>query len=113
MIPGMNPRQMQHMMRQMGMSQEELDATEVIIKTPNKTLVFSNPSVQQIKMQGQTTFQLSGEFTESEPKLEIQISESDLEMVMGQAGVSKEEARKALEKSEGDIAQAIVTLSSD
>ncbi len=111
MIPGVNPRQMQQMMRQMGMSQDELDATEVIIKTKGgKCLVFENPSVQKITMQGQTTFQLSGDFIEQEDKVEISISKDDLNMVVEQAGVSIDEARKALEESNGDIAEAIVKL---
>lgn len=111
MIPGVNPRQMQHMMRQLGMSQEELDASEVIIKTKSgKILVFEEPSVQKVTMQGQTTFQLSGEYTEKEEELKIEISQDDIDMVSEQAGVSKDEARKALETTKGDIAEAIVTL---
>ena len=113
MIPGVNPRQMQQMMRKMGMSQEDIGATEVIIKTSTKTLVFKNPDVQKITMQGQTTFQLSGNYTESELQVEVSISDEDIEMVSGQAGVSSDEARKALEESKGDIAQAIVSLSSN
>ena len=48
------------MMRQMGMSQEELDAIQVIIKTSDKELVFNAPNVQKVTMQGQTTFQIMG-----------------------------------------------------
>ena len=111
MIPGVNPRQVQQMMRQMGMSQEELSATQVIIKTSDKTYTFDNPSVQKISMQGQTTFQLSGDFTEDTPKLEVNISEDDIKMVSEQAGVSETQAKEALEKTSGDIAEAIVNLS--
>jgi nascent polypeptide-associated complex subunit alpha len=100
------------MMRQMGMSQEEIEASRVIIETPNKKYIFENPSVQKIKMQGQTNFQVSGNFKEEEIKLEIQISPDDIDTVIEQAGVSKEEARKALEEAKGDIAQAIINLSS-
>ncbi len=110
MIPGVNPRQLQHMMRQMGMSQEELEATQVIIKTPTKNLIFDNPNVQKVTMQGQTTFQLSGDYKEVEDKAKIEISQDDIKMVAEQAQVSIDEARKALETSEGDIAQAIVNL---
>lgn len=110
MIPGVNPRQLQQMMRQMGMSQEELDATQVIIKTPAKTLIFDNPSVQKITMQGQTTFQLGGDFREEVEALKVEVSDEDIKMVSEQAGVSKDEARKALDEVNGDIAQAIVNL---
>lgn len=111
MIPGVNPRQMKAMMRQMGMSQDDLDAQEVIIKTNGKVLRFSNPSIQKITMQGQTTFQLSGEYVEEEETLTIEISQDDIDTVSEQAGVSKEDARKALEDAQGDLAQAIVNLS--
>lgn len=110
MIPGVNPRQMKAMMRQMGMSQDDLDAQEVIIKTNGKVLRFSNPSIQKITMQGQTTFQLSGDYVEEET-LTIEISQDDIDTVSEQAGVSKEDARKALEEAQGDLAQAIVNLS--
>jgi nascent polypeptide-associated complex subunit alpha len=110
MIPGVNPRQLKAMMRQMGMSQEDLDATQVIIKTPTKEYIFSNPQVQKIVMQGQTTFQLMGDYVEQEASVEVSINEDDIEMVSSQAGVSKEEAKEALEKNNGDIAQAIVSL---
>ncbi|MCA9497147.1 MAG: nascent polypeptide-associated complex protein [Nanoarchaeota archaeon] len=111
MIPGVNPRQLKQMMKQMGMSQVDLDAEEVIIKTKDKVLVFENPSVQKIVMQGQTTFQLSGEYSEEDREFEIAISDEDIEMVSEQANVSRDEAKKALEETDGDIAQAIVNLS--
>jgi len=111
MIPGIDPRQMKAMMRQMGMSQTELDASEVIIKTGDKEIVFSNPNVQKIVMQGQTTFQIAGSYEERDLKVKIEISNDDIKMVSEQAGVSHEEAQKALENSNGDIAEAIVSLS--
>lgn len=110
MIPGVNPRQVQQMMRQMGMSQEDIDASCVIIKTSKGDLVFNNPSIQKIKMQGQETFQLSGSYELVEDKIEVVISEDDINTVVDAANVSKEVARSALEKSGGDIAQAIVDL---
>lgn len=110
MIPGVDPRQLKQMMRQMGMSQVDLDATEVIIKTSDKTLIFENPQVQKITMQGQTSFQITGPYTEEEAKVEIQISEDDIKMVSEQANVSEDIAKDALEKADGDIAEAIVNL---
>ena len=111
MIPGVNPRQLKQMMKQMGMSQEDIEASQVIIKTPTKNIVFDNPSIQKIGMQGQITFQLSGDFREEEASVEVAISEEDISVVSEHAGVSKDEARKALDKANGDIAQAIVNLS--
>lgn len=110
MIPGVDPRQMKAMMRQMGMSQVDINAVKVTIETPNKVLVFESPSVQKITMQGQTTFQISGRYEEVEPQIEIHISDDDVDMVAEQANVSKDKARSALEISGGDIAEAIVEL---
>ena len=107
-MPGMNPRQMNKMMQKMGVKQEEIDATEVIIKTPEKNLVIKNPSVTKVDMMGQKTFQIMGDATE-----ESQISEEDINTVAEQANVSKEEAKQALEKTSGDLAEAIVSFSKE
>ena len=111
MIPGVNPRQLKQMMKQMGMSQEDIEATEVIIKTPEKIYKFDSPEVQKVTMQGQTTFQIVGSYSETESEFEANISDDDVKMVSEQAGVSENEARKALDETKGDIAEAIVKLS--
>ena len=110
MIPGVNPRQLKQMMKQMGMSQSEIEASEIIIKTNDgKILIFENPSVVKIVMQGQESYQITGAPTRiEEAKIEISISQDDINMVAEQANVSKEEAKKALEETNGDIAEAIV-----
>ncbi|MFT4243874.1 MAG: nascent polypeptide-associated complex protein [Candidatus Woesearchaeota archaeon] len=110
MIPGVNPRQLKAMMRQMGMSQDSLDATQVIIKTSTSTLIFDNPQVEKISMQGQTSFQIQGEFREVKEEVTISISQEDIEMVKEQAQVSEKKAREALENTNGDIARAILDL---
>jgi nascent polypeptide-associated complex subunit alpha len=110
MIPGlggMNPKKMQGMLKQMGINQEEIDAEEVIIKTSSKTFTISNPSVQKITMQGQTSFQVAGEVTESEAE---KFSEDDVKLVMEKSSCTEDLARKALEET-GDIAEAIMKLS--
>jgi nascent polypeptide-associated complex subunit alpha len=111
MIPGVNPRQMQQMMKQMGMSQDSVAATKVTIETlTGETLVFKNPDVQKIKMKGQVTFQLSGKYESVLPKAVISISSDDIEMVAESAKVSKDKAEETLKAVDGDIAQAIVNL---
>lgn len=111
MIPGVDPRQLKAMMKQMGMSQEDLPATRVVIETPDKKYIFENPNVQKITMQGQTTFQLMGNYNVSDVELIISISNDDIKMVASQANVSEAKAKEALEKSNGDIAEAIISLS--
>ena len=108
MIPGMNPKQMQKAMQRMGIKQEEIDASEVIIKTPEKNLVIKNPSVTKVDMMGQKTFQVMGEVTE-----ESLISEEDIKTVSEQANVSEQEAKEALQKTSGDLAEAILKLKSE
>jgi nascent polypeptide-associated complex subunit alpha len=105
MMPKINPRQMNKMMQRMGMRQEEIDATEVIIKTSDKNLIIKNPQVSKINMMGQETFQITGNIEE-----ESQIKEDDIKTVAEQANVSEGEARKALEETDGDLAEAIMKL---
>lgn len=110
MIPGMNPKQMKQAMKQMGIKQDEIPATEVIIKTPEKEIIIKEPSVQKIIMQGQETFQISGNTEEQETDKTPNINEEDIEMVMTQTNCTKEEAKAAIEICEGDLAQAIIEL---
>ena len=114
MFPGsINPRQMKQMMKRMGIKTEEINAENVIIKGIDKDIIIENPQVIKTIMQGQEVFQISGEVREEERDEEaVEISEEDTEMVAQQANVSREEAKKALEESNGDIAQAIVNLKS-
>ena len=106
MIPGINPKQMQQMMKKMGIQQEEIDATEVIIRTTEGDIIIKNPKVSKVNMMGQTTYQVVGE----EEKAYSEIGDDDVELVADQAGVSKEFAKAALEDSNGDIAKAITLL---
>lgn len=108
MIPGMNPRKMQQMMRKMGIQQQEIEATEVIIKTPGKDLVILNPQVSKVNMMGQESLQIVGEIHEREIKAEI--SDEDITTVMEQAKVDKDKAEAALKASKGDLAEAIINL---
>ncbi|MCC7574625.1 nascent polypeptide-associated complex protein [Candidatus Woesearchaeota archaeon] len=110
MIPGLNPKQMRQAMKQMGIKQDDLPATEVIIKLKDSEIIITDPSVQRIVMQGQESFQVSGNIQEKEIDNTPDISEEDIEMVMSQANCTKEEAKAAIEICEGDLAQAIIEL---
>ena len=113
MIPGLNPRKMQQMMKQLGIQQVDVPATEVVIKTPDKLLVITNPSVQRVNMMGQETFQISGEIEERSSSTTPDISEEDIQTVMEQTGVDKHTAQNALEQAKGDLAQAIMNLNKE
>ena len=110
MFPGMNPRKMQGMMKKMGVSQVDVDAVEVIIKTKETEMVFSNPQVSKVNMMGQETFQVIGEYEEKELSTSPEINEEDIKTVMEQANVDDETARKAIEDADGDLAAAILSL---
>ncbi|MEK6951287.1 MAG: nascent polypeptide-associated complex protein [Nanoarchaeota archaeon] len=120
MFPNLNPRKMQQMMKQLGIQQVDIPATEVVIKGEEKNIIIRNPSVAKVNLMGQETFQISGEVEEEEKKEEkeqekdssAEISEEDIKTVMEQAGVNKERAKQVLEETEGDLAEAIVKLKS-
>jgi nascent polypeptide-associated complex subunit alpha len=111
MIPGMNPRKMAQMAKQLGIQQVDIPATEVIIRCEGKDIVIPNPSVAKVNMMGQETFQISGEAHEQEHNTTPDISEEDVKTVMDQTNKSEEESRNAIEEAEGDLAEAIIKLS--
>jgi nascent polypeptide-associated complex subunit alpha len=101
-------KNMERMMKQMGMNVINIDAEEVIIRTSDKDIVIIEPQVSKIKVMGQETFQITGgEISERERE---DSDEDDVDMVADQAGVSKEDAREMLHQTQGDIAQAIMKL---
>ena len=109
MLGGMNPAKMQGMMKKMGISQERLRVNRVIFEMDGQNLVIEDPQVLKIMMQGQESYQVTGEAVEESGEEEV--SEDDVLMVAEKTGKSKEEAKTALEKSDGDIAGAILDLS--
>jgi len=107
MFPNIDPKKMQAVMKQMGINQTEISATKVIIeKDDGEKIIITNPSVVKIKMQGQESFQISGDVSESEEKF----SDDDVKVVMEKTGCSEKEAKKSLEKT-GDLAETILELS--
>jgi nascent polypeptide-associated complex subunit alpha len=109
MFPGVNPKQMQAVMKQMGISQVDIDASKVIIeKTDGKRLIIEPAQVVKIKMQGQESFQITGESIEESGEL---FSDEDVKTVMEKTGCKKDIAKKTLEKNKGDLAESILELS--
>jgi nascent polypeptide-associated complex subunit alpha len=108
MLPGMNPRDLAKAMKKLGIQQDELEAHEVVIRLADKELVFSDPHVMKINAMGQVNFQISGEFEERAK--ETPITEEDVNTVMGQAKVGREQALAAIKKHRGDLAAAILEL---
>ncbi len=111
MMPGnINPRQMNQMMRKLGISVKNIDNVEkIIIQTDSKEYIFKDAEVTVMDAKGQKTYQITGN-----PIIRDRSDDTlkeDIKLVMDQTGKSEEEAKKALEDSNGDIAEAILKLS--
>jgi len=112
MMPGINPKKIQAMMKQMGINQEELDAKRVIIEKSDGRIIIDSPVVVKINMQGNETFQVSGEIrTEDiEEEAEEEKLEADITAIMERTGCSRENAALEFEKHDGDLAETIIAL---
>lgn len=118
---GMNPKQLAAMMKQMGITMEDIDdVEEVIIRTPREDIVIVDAEVSKMVAKGQgTTWQIAGKETRR-PRAQAQApaqgpkyTDDDVALVAEQAKVSKDEARKALEATNGETAEAILKLLGD
>jgi nascent polypeptide-associated complex subunit alpha len=127
MIPGgaKNPRQVELMMRRMGMSTETVPGVEeVVVRTATKEHVFRAPEVTILTVQGVRTYQVVGT-PEIRPRAAAAAGpvavgaaasapagppEDDIRLVMEQANVSREEAVEALLGSNGAPAEAILRI---
>ncbi|NHN47667.1 nascent polypeptide-associated complex protein [Halostella sp. JP-L12] len=125
---GMNPRKMKQMMEQMGIDFDELDAQEVIIRTSDEDLVFTDADVTRMDAQGQQTYQVVGEpetreagsaggaeaadagAADDEDAGAAEIPDDDVEIVAMRADVPEDDAREALEENDGDLAAAVDSL---
>jgi nascent polypeptide-associated complex subunit alpha len=129
MIPGgpRNERQMQLMMRRLGMKTEEVrEVDEVIVRTRTQEHVFRAPEVTILTVQGVRTYQVVGTpeirprgaggaaptpaTPAPAPAAPAGPPEEDVQLVMEQAHVSREDALEALFQANGAPAEAIMKL---
>ncbi len=105
-------RRARRMMRQLGMRMEEVpDVERVILQGREREIVVEGPVVTVIDLKGQKIFQVTGgRITERALEREVEIPEEDVQLVAQQAGVTPERARAALREAEGDLAKAILLL---
>ena len=117
----MDSRRARRMMKQMGMNMNELgDIKRVILQSDKREIIIEGPQVTSINVQGTKMYQIAGgRETEGKPstaatavaepeEVPLEIPEEDILLVAQQANVSIDVARRALEDSEGDLAQAII-----
>lgn len=104
-------RQMRRMLDKMGLDMNEIpNVQEVIIKTDKKEIILSKPSVTEMKAKDNSIFQVVANGIE-ERELEVPVfSDEDIQLVCQQANVSEEQAKNALAESKGDLARAILLL---
>jgi nascent polypeptide-associated complex subunit alpha len=112
-----NPREAKRMMQRMGMNMDAVEGvTEVVIRTSSREIFIQEPEVAILQVQGQKIYQVAGgTVVERAPTVEKKaqvISEEDARLVADQTGKSLEEAKKALEECQGDLAKAILFLQS-
>ena len=104
-------REMRRMLGKMGLDMNEMEGIEeVIIKTETKEMYLIKPQVVEMKGKDNTIFQIIATDIEEKQRETPSLKEEDIILVMQQANVSKEKAIQALTDSKGDIAQAILTL---
>ena len=123
-----NQRQMELMMRRLGMKTEEVPGVEeVIVRTRTNEHVFRAPEVTILTVQGVRTYQVVGtpelrprgvtsptppalSSAPATPAAPASPPEEDIRLVMDQANVSREEAIEALFQSGGAPAEAILKI---
>lgn len=104
-------REMRRMLDKMGLDMKTVDnVEEVIIKTDKKELYLVKPQVIEMKGKDSTIFQVVAADIEEKQREIPSFKEEDIILVMQQANVSREKAISALTESKGDMAQAILSL---
>jgi len=106
MFGKIDPKKISSMMSKLGIKQEDIPAKRVIIEQEDKNIIIENPSVVKINMPGNESFQISGDIKE----VSI-INEEDIKTIMEKTGKSRLEAEVALKQANGDLAEAILSLS--
>lgn len=105
MLPGMDPQKLQQMLKQLGMTMEEMPAEQVIIKADSGDIIIDDPQVIKTSMKGQIVYQVSGRTQVQE------VAEDDIKLVMEQTGIKDEEKiRKTLAETKGDVVETILKL---
>ena len=108
----MDNRQARRAMERMGINMKEIpNVQEVIIKTTDKEMHIKDASVSEVNAQGERIFQVTGEVEEVEVERAV-FNEEDILLVQQQANVTREKAMAALEEADGEVARAILKLTS-
>lgn len=106
-------RNFRRMAGRMGMGMKEIPNTiEVIIRTTDKEIVITNPAVNEVESNENTTFVVVADGYEEREVEKPQFSEEDVEIVCIKTGADRDKVLATLTECEGEVATAIVRLSS-
>ncbi|MHB1909425.1 MAG: nascent polypeptide-associated complex protein [Nitrososphaerales archaeon] len=115
MAPSFDNRQARRMLDRMGVSMDQFDnVEEVVIRMPDRELVIKRAEVAEIKSKataGARMFQVTGEDVEERQRERPTYTKEDIILVAQQANVNEAMAEQALKDSNGDLAQAVLRLS--
>lgn len=104
-------REMRRMLDKMGLDMTTMDnVEEVIIRTDKKELFLVKPQVIEMKGKDSTIFQIVASDIEEKQREVPAFKEEDIILVMQQASVSRDKAVQAMTECKGDMAQAILSL---
>ena len=99
------------MMEKMGVSMDQVEGVEeVIIRTAEKDLVIKNAEVTLMKVKGAKMYQVAGDDVEERMREKPKYTRDDVVLVAQQANTNEGKAEQALKDTDGDIAQAILRL---
>jgi nascent polypeptide-associated complex subunit alpha len=116
MAPSFDNRQARRMMDRMGISMDQFEnVEEVIIRMPDKDVVIKGAEVAEIRTKtaaGTRMFQVTGDDVEERMREKPKYTKEDILLVASQSNVSEAKAEQALKDTNGDLAQAILRLSS-
>jgi len=112
----LSPRELRRLMKRFGVNVEEVKGVKSVTLTfEDKEVVIREPQIIVMNVQGQKIYQIvatSEEVIEGTKEIaeKVSFSEDDINFVIEQTGVSRDEAIKALREAGGDIAKAILLL---
>lgn len=102
---------MRRMLDRMGLEMKDIgNVEEVVIKTDNKELYLLKPQVIEMKGKDSTIFQVVATDIEEKQRETPTFKDEDITLVIQQSNTTREKAIQALTDARGDIAQAILSL---
>lgn len=105
MMPGVDAKKLEQMMKKLNMDMRQLEAEEVVIKMKDREIVISGPEIMITNMMGREVYQITGAISERKG-----VSSEDVKMVMQQTGADEEVVAKKLKELNNDLARAISEL---